>query len=170
MVANPSCIDKRTNLWCVICVCALVTCVCVTGSHQRQVWDSVACGRAVSGQISFAQRNGIRSFTHACHRHTNTNTNTQCALYRMADCLLITSVRDGMNLVPFEYVACQKVVHCLWMCFSVLDLFRGGIWLLDTYVFCCFYTNNTSVICFPNVCGTKRIARRGFQFINKREK
>lgn len=29
------------------------------------------------------------------------------ALYRMADCLLVTSKRDGMNLVCQEYIACQ---------------------------------------------------------------
>ncbi len=30
-----------------------------------------------------------------------------CALYKIADVILITSVRDGMNLVSHEYVACQ---------------------------------------------------------------
>uniref|UniRef100_A0A0G4I9Q1 Uncharacterized protein n=1 Tax=Chromera velia CCMP2878 TaxID=1169474 RepID=A0A0G4I9Q1_9ALVE len=30
------------------------------------------------------------------------------ALYRVADVALITSLRDGMNLVAFEYIACQE--------------------------------------------------------------
>jgi len=30
-----------------------------------------------------------------------------CALYRVADVMVITSIRDGMNLVAFEYIACQ---------------------------------------------------------------
>ncbi|KAL1996130.1 hypothetical protein VTN49DRAFT_453 [Thermomyces lanuginosus] len=30
-----------------------------------------------------------------------------CALYSLADVCLLTSTRDGMNLVAFEYVACQ---------------------------------------------------------------
>jgi trehalose 6-phosphate synthase/phosphatase len=30
------------------------------------------------------------------------------ALYAIADCMFITSVRDGMNLVAFEYIACQS--------------------------------------------------------------
>ena len=30
-----------------------------------------------------------------------------CALYSLADCILITSVTDGMNLVAMEYIACQ---------------------------------------------------------------
>ena len=34
-----------------------------------------------------------------------------CALYTIADVLVITSIRDGMNLVAFEYVACQAVNH-----------------------------------------------------------
>jgi trehalose 6-phosphate synthase/phosphatase len=32
----------------------------------------------------------------------------QCALYHVADVMLISSVRDGMNLVAYEYIACQK--------------------------------------------------------------
>jgi alpha,alpha-trehalose-phosphate synthase [UDP-forming]/trehalose-phosphatase len=31
-----------------------------------------------------------------------------CALYRLADVALVSSLRDGMNLVSFEYVACQQ--------------------------------------------------------------
>ncbi|CAA7039686.1 unnamed protein product [Microthlaspi erraticum] len=31
-----------------------------------------------------------------------------CALYAIADALLVTSLRDGMNLVSSEFVACQK--------------------------------------------------------------
>lgn len=30
-----------------------------------------------------------------------------CALYAITDVLLVTSLRDGMNLVSYEYVACQ---------------------------------------------------------------
>uniref|UniRef100_A0A061SCE1 Trehalose-phosphate synthase 1 n=1 Tax=Tetraselmis sp. GSL018 TaxID=582737 RepID=A0A061SCE1_9CHLO len=31
-----------------------------------------------------------------------------CALYSITDVLLVTSLRDGMNLVSYEYVACQS--------------------------------------------------------------
>lgn len=31
-----------------------------------------------------------------------------CALYSVADVAVITSLRDGMNLVSYEYIACQK--------------------------------------------------------------
>lgn len=31
-----------------------------------------------------------------------------CALYAITDVLLVTSLRDGMNLVSYEYVACQS--------------------------------------------------------------
>lgn len=30
------------------------------------------------------------------------------ALYQLADCVLVTATRDGMNLVPYEYVACRN--------------------------------------------------------------
>jgi len=31
-----------------------------------------------------------------------------CALYAITDVALVTSLRDGMNLVSYEYVACQS--------------------------------------------------------------
>lgn len=34
-----------------------------------------------------------------------------CALYRMSDVMLITSTRDGMNLVSQEFIACQEEKH-----------------------------------------------------------
>lgn len=33
------------------------------------------------------------------------------ALYSIADMCLLTSSRDGMNLVAFEYIACQEQRH-----------------------------------------------------------
>ncbi|OEH76096.1 trehalose-phosphate synthase (UDP-forming) isoform 1 [Cyclospora cayetanensis] len=36
-----------------------------------------------------------------------------CALYLVADCLLITSLRDGMNLVALEFVASQQAKACV---------------------------------------------------------
>lgn len=33
------------------------------------------------------------------------------ALYSVADICLITSLRDGMNLVSYEYIACQTAIH-----------------------------------------------------------
>ncbi|WUR03814.1 alpha-trehalose-phosphate synthase (TPS1) [Vairimorpha necatrix] len=37
--------------------------------------------------------------------------NTLCALYYISDILLITSLRDGMNLVAMEYVSCSYDKH-----------------------------------------------------------
>ena len=31
-----------------------------------------------------------------------------CALYAITDVALVTSLRDGMNLVSYEFVACQS--------------------------------------------------------------
>lgn len=37
--------------------------------------------------------------------------NELCALYAVSDICLITSLRDGMNLVALEYIACQEQGH-----------------------------------------------------------
>ena len=44
------------------------------------------------------------------------------ALYSVADVCLLTSSRDGMNLVSFEYVACQAKRHGV----LVLSEFAGA--------------------------------------------
>ena len=44
------------------------------------------------------------------------------ALYKVSDVCLVTSTRDGMNLVSFEYVACQKDRHGV----LVLSEFAGA--------------------------------------------
>eukprot|EP00392_Amoebophrya_sp_AT5.2_P013228 g13344.t1 len=45
------------------------------------------------------------------------------ALYRIADVCLITSVRDGMNLVSYEFVACQEDKHGV----LILSEFAGAV-------------------------------------------
>lgn len=45
-----------------------------------------------------------------------------CALYAVADVALVTSVRDGMNLVSYEYVVCQQDRHGV----LVLSEFAGS--------------------------------------------
>lgn len=45
-----------------------------------------------------------------------------CALYAVADVLLVTPIRDGMNLVSYEYVVCQQERHGV----LVLSEFAGS--------------------------------------------
>eukprot|EP00172_Hildenbrandia_rubra_P003516 Plantae.Rhodophyta-Hildenbrandia_rubra.ctg5735.p1 GENE.Plantae.Rhodophyta-Hildenbrandia_rubra.ctg5735~~Plantae.Rhodophyta-Hildenbrandia_rubra.ctg5735.p1 ORF type:complete len:902 (-),score=143.87 Plantae.Rhodophyta-Hildenbrandia_rubra.ctg5735:1413-4118(-) len=45
-----------------------------------------------------------------------------CALYTVADVAVVTSIRDGMNLVSYEYVMCQKENHGV----LVLSEFAGS--------------------------------------------
>lgn len=45
-----------------------------------------------------------------------------CALYAVADVLLVTPIRDGMNLVSYEYVVCQQHRHGV----LVLSEFAGS--------------------------------------------
>ena len=45
-----------------------------------------------------------------------------CAIYAAADVCLVTSTRDGMNLVSYEYVACQDGNHGV----LVLSEFAGA--------------------------------------------
>lgn len=42
------------------------------------------------------------------YMHRSVPFNELAALYAIADACLLTSTRDGMNLVSFEYVACQE--------------------------------------------------------------
>ncbi|KAL9939381.1 hypothetical protein V8E36_002194 [Tilletia maclaganii] len=40
--------------------------------------------------------------------HRSVNFDELCALYAVSDACLVTSTRDGMNLVSYEYIACQE--------------------------------------------------------------
>ncbi|CAD6921671.1 unnamed protein product [Tilletia controversa] len=40
--------------------------------------------------------------------HRSVNFDELCALYAVSDACLVTSTRDGMNLVSYEYIACQQ--------------------------------------------------------------
>ncbi|CAD6944776.1 unnamed protein product, partial [Tilletia laevis] len=40
--------------------------------------------------------------------HRSVNLDELCALYAVSDACLVTSTRDGMNLVSYEYIACQQ--------------------------------------------------------------
>lgn len=42
------------------------------------------------------------------YREVNMTLEELCALYSGADVAMITSIRDGMNLVSYEYIVCQK--------------------------------------------------------------
>ena len=42
---------------------------------------------------------------------TLTLTLSRCALYFLADALIITSLREGMCEIAFEYIACQQKNH-----------------------------------------------------------
>jgi trehalose 6-phosphate synthase/phosphatase len=42
------------------------------------------------------------------------------AFYTIAECCVVTAVRDGMNLIPYEYIACQEGG-------SYLDIMAGRI-------------------------------------------
>lgn len=54
--------------------------------------------------------------------HRSVPFNELTALYSVADVCLLTSTRDGMNLVAFEYVACQEERHGV----LVLSEFAGA--------------------------------------------
>ncbi|MFS7957205.1 putative alpha,alpha-trehalose-phosphate synthase (UDP-forming) [Helianthus anomalus] len=59
----------------------------------------------IVGQIS--GRFGTPSSVPVHFLDQSLDSNTLCALYTVADVALITSVMDGMNLVSYEFVACQ---------------------------------------------------------------
>ncbi len=40
--------------------------------------------------------------------HRSVSFDELCALYAISDACLVTSTRDGMNLVSYEYIACQQ--------------------------------------------------------------
>lgn len=66
------------------------------------------------------------------YREHNMEFEELCALYAVADVALISSVRDGMNLVSYEYIMCQKEHHGV----LILSEFAGAAQNLPGAVLC----------------------------------
>ena len=56
-------------------------------------------------------RFGTVEFMPIHYMHRSIPFDELCALYAVADACLVTSTRDGMNLVSYEYIACQQKRH-----------------------------------------------------------
>mmetsp|Transcript_12010 Transcript_12010/g.15569 ORF Transcript_12010/g.15569 Transcript_12010/m.15569 type:complete len:903 (+) Transcript_12010:384-3092(+) len=54
-------------------------------------------------------RYGTLNYTPIHYINRSVNIHELCALYNVADAAVVTSIRDGMNLVSYEYVVCQKM-------------------------------------------------------------
>lgn len=63
------------------------------------------------------------------------------ALYSIADACLLTSTRDGMNLVSFEYVACQADRHGV----LILSEFAGAASFMQEGSICFHPANKTEM-------------------------
>ncbi|MCM2282290.1 MAG: bifunctional alpha,alpha-trehalose-phosphate synthase (UDP-forming)/trehalose-phosphatase [Bdellovibrionaceae bacterium] len=68
------------------------------------------------------------SWTPIHYMHTSVNGDELLSLYRAADALLVTSKRDGMNLVALEYIAAQTSEHPGVV---VLSEFTGALSILS---------------------------------------
>eukprot|EP01027_Heterolobosea_sp_BB2_P009520 GEZU01014023.1.p1 GENE.GEZU01014023.1~~GEZU01014023.1.p1 ORF type:complete len:794 (+),score=283.04 GEZU01014023.1:81-2384(+) len=71
-----------------------------------------------------------------------------CALYYIADVCLITAVRDGMNLVSYEYIACQRE--------------RNGVLLLSEFAGAASSLSGSVLINPYDIEGTARAIREAF--------
>lgn len=66
--------------------------------------------------------------------HRSVSFDELCALYAISDACLVTSTRDGMNLVSYEYIACQQQ--------------RAGVMILSEFAGAA-QSLNGSLICNP---------------------
>jgi trehalose-6-phosphate synthase len=75
--------------------------------------------------------------------HRSVKPECLCALYAIADVCIISSIRDGLNLVSYEYAACQDE--------------DGGVLMMSTYAGAMKTLPQHSMICF-NPWDTPRFA------------
>lgn len=54
---------------------------------------------------------GTVTYQPIVYRHTSVSHDELVAMYALADICFVTSTRDGMNLVSYEYIACQYENH-----------------------------------------------------------
>ena len=54
------------------------------------------------------KRYGQEGYEPVCYLERHVPLHERIAFYSLADCAVITATRDGMNLVPYEYVVCRQ--------------------------------------------------------------
>jgi hypothetical protein len=84
------------------------------------------------GVFSYSGNTGNLQFLCGQYLFKSVNFADLCALYRISDAVIITSIRDGMNLVAQEYIACQKQKHGT----LILSEFAGVVfqrYLIETF-------------------------------------
>lgn len=65
------------------------------------------------------------------------------ALYSIADVAVVTATRDGMNLVPYEYVVCrQGAPVCFAFCTFCLII------ACNPHMLCCVVPRSSVMLCF----------------------
>ena len=65
---------------------------------------------------------GTIEFTPIHFMHQSVSFDELIALYAVSDVCLVSSTRDGMNLVSYEYIACQQKRHGV----MILSEFTGA--------------------------------------------
>lgn len=64
--------------------------------------------------------------------HKSVSFDELIALYAVSDVCLVSSTRDGMNLVSYEYIACQQKRHGV----MILSEFTGAAQSLNGSLIC----------------------------------
>ncbi len=93
-----SCEDKRKIVFIFVCV-----------PSRDEVPEYQTLTETIEGLVGQINgRHGTIENTPIHFMHQSVSFQQLCALYSMADVMLVTPLRDGMNLVAKEYVACQQ--------------------------------------------------------------
>ena len=96
-------------------------------SHVREYRKLRGIAHQLVGRIN--GRFGAPGYTPVHYLDQSVNLTEMVSLYSLADACVVTSLRDGMNLVSYEYVACQRERHGV----LVLSEFAGAAQALGDY-------------------------------------
>ena len=126
-------LQNRTNPLSLITPQALNSCfsadvtaytVALLNYHHRPVCGCLQKLRSMVHEIVGRINGHYGTLTHVPIHHLDRQLSFHelCALYAITDVALVTSLRDGMNLVSYEYVACQTDnAGELCLCFIMLQ-------------------------------------------------
>lgn len=93
----------------------------INGKHCMCMSYSI-CGRVITQILNYELLTATPDGVPLLYMHRSVPFTELTALYSIADACLLTSTRDGMNLVSFEYIACQEQRHGV----LVLSEFAGA--------------------------------------------
>jgi trehalose 6-phosphate synthase/phosphatase len=77
-------------------------------TNNQEIQDLKDFIQSAADRINTKYGDPRRQYRPLLYEERTTPLHDRLALYSLAHCVVVTATRDGMNLVPYEYIVCRQ--------------------------------------------------------------